>query len=262
VAPLHHPVRLAEDAAVCDLIARGRLILGLAKGWRPEEFEGLGIPLRGRHLRFEDTVATLRQAWSAGLATGGPHLPLPGMSVTPKPARPGGPPVWVGGTLEPAIRRAGRIGDGFMASWVTPEQLVEQASWARDEVERAGRDPVALAISTVVPVFVSEAPDPWALARDAFWHYVWKYEDMAEARGRLGPPPAPPPLGTEREEALQRLAVVGRPEEVAERLAAYGDVEPGVHLVAEAIWPALDRGALRECMALLAERVLPMLRTT
>ncbi len=261
LAPLHEPIRLAEDAAVVDLVSGGRLVLGLAQGWREEEFLGLRVPLHGRHRRLEDAIAVLRQAWSDSLVTGGEVVSYPGVSVTPKPARPGGPPVWVGGVSEPAVRRAGRLGDGFLANWTTPEGFGQWVAWVREELERAGRDPGRFTFSAVLPVFAWEGEDAWPRIRDAFYHYVWKYEDMASARGRLGSPPAPPPLSAEREAELRALAIVGRPDEVAERLLAYEEAAGAdVHLIAEFCWPALDRGVLREAMAVFAGAVAPRLR--
>jgi alkanesulfonate monooxygenase SsuD/methylene tetrahydromethanopterin reductase-like flavin-dependent oxidoreductase (luciferase family) len=102
LAPLYDPLRLAEDVATVDLISSGRFILGHGQGWRPEEFEALGVPLKGRHRRLEDTIGVLRQAWTDGLVTGGQMLPYTGVSVTPKPSRLGGPPVWIGGGSEAA----------------------------------------------------------------------------------------------------------------------------------------------------------------
>jgi alkanesulfonate monooxygenase SsuD/methylene tetrahydromethanopterin reductase-like flavin-dependent oxidoreductase (luciferase family) len=102
LAPLHEPIRVAEDAAVVDLISNGRLILGIGLGWREEEFEGLHVPIGERVSRLEDSVAVYRQAWRGGLVAGGEHLRYPNVPVRPVPARPGGPPLWVGGFAEPA----------------------------------------------------------------------------------------------------------------------------------------------------------------
>src|SRR5688500_4887449 len=97
LAPMFDPLRLAEDAATVDLISDGRLILGLGIGWREEEFEGFDIPMRERGSRMEGHLVVLRQAWSDGLVTGdGRHFRYAGINVTPKPARAGGPPIWLG----------------------------------------------------------------------------------------------------------------------------------------------------------------------
>lgn len=260
LAPLYEPVRLAEDAAAVDLLSGGRLVLGLGLGWRAEEFAGLRVPLRERPKRLEETVATLRQAWSDGLVSGGELFAYPRMSVTPKPSRPGGPPIWIGGVAERAVRRAGRIADGFMASWSTLEAFAQQVSWVREELERAGRDGERFSVSVVLPTFAWEGEDAWRLVRDHFYYYAWKYEDMAEAHGRTGPASLPPPLTAEREATLRNLIVLGRPPEVAERLRRFEAAAGGsLHYIAEFCWPGLDPGLLREAMALFAERVIPQL---
>ena len=259
--PLHEAVRIAEDAAVVDLLSGGRLILGVGQGWRPEEFEGLGVPLRGRHRLFEEQIAVLRQAWSDGVVTGGELLAYPGMPVTPKPERPGGPPVWVGAGAEPAVRRAGRIADGFMATWCSPASFGRRVRWVREELEASGRDPAAFTLSVVTPVFAWEDESLWGRVRESLWYYEWKYEDMADARGRTGRAPLPPPLPAERESKLRHISVLGSPGEVAEGIRAYDEAAGGgVHFVAELAWPGLERGLLAEAVQLLAERVLPQLR--
>lgn len=99
LAPLHDPIRVAEDAAVVDLISHGRLVVGLGLGWRDEEFEAFGVPQGERVARLRDTVGTLRAAWS-----GGPTRRRAGANgyayVTPRPFEPGGPPIWIGGLSE------------------------------------------------------------------------------------------------------------------------------------------------------------------
>src|SRR5712691_9346071 len=134
LAPLHHPVRLAEDAATTQLLADGRLVLGIGQGWKREEFDGLGVPYSGRHLRLEELVGTLRAASGDG-------------RVTPEAERP--PTIWVGGMSEPAVRRAAGLGDAYLASWSTVEEFKRRVAWAREE-----RPEVELAI--VLPTFAWE----------------------------------------------------------------------------------------------------------
>src|SRR5260370_9539085 len=67
LTPLHDPLRLAEDAAVTDLISGGRLILGIGLGWRAEEFEAFGVPLAERVPRTLASIDTMRRAWRGDL---------------------------------------------------------------------------------------------------------------------------------------------------------------------------------------------------
>lgn len=259
LAPLYHPLRLAEDVAVVDLISGGRTVLGLGIGWREEEFEAFGVPLDERGARLEDAVAILRQAWSEGLTSGTERSPYPDVPVTPKPARPGGPPIWIGALAGRAIRRAGRIGDGFMATEVTPEAFGEQVAEARAERERSGLDPGTLVPSLHLPTFVWDGKDAWDLVKE-YHHYVaWKYEDMEGARHRASDPAPKPPLTEEIEAALRDQIVLGTPEEVAERIAAYRDAAGGdVHYIARLYWPGMDPEVQRRSTTLFAEGVVPL----
>jgi alkanesulfonate monooxygenase SsuD/methylene tetrahydromethanopterin reductase-like flavin-dependent oxidoreductase (luciferase family) len=129
VASFHDPLRLAEDIAVVDLISEGRLDVTITNGYVSDEFTMFGQPIGGRAQRTTELVSVLRQAW-----TGEPFT-YRGRTVTvsPRPFQDGGPKISLGGSTEPAARRAARIGDGFMPS--TP------AVWEfyRDEVIRLGR---------------------------------------------------------------------------------------------------------------------------
>jgi alkanesulfonate monooxygenase SsuD/methylene tetrahydromethanopterin reductase-like flavin-dependent oxidoreductase (luciferase family) len=98
LAPLHDPLRLAEDAAVVDQLSGGRLILGLGVGWRQEEFRMFEASMRYRGLRTEETVEVLRRAWTGRrFSFEGRVLSCDRVRVTPPPARPGGPPIYLGG---------------------------------------------------------------------------------------------------------------------------------------------------------------------
>jgi alkanesulfonate monooxygenase SsuD/methylene tetrahydromethanopterin reductase-like flavin-dependent oxidoreductase (luciferase family) len=260
LAPLHEPIRIAEDAAVADLISDGRLILGVGLGWREEEFEGLGIPISERAPRLEDSIAVFRQAWSGELVTGGERLRYPSVPVRPMPTGPGGPPIWIGALSEPAIRRAGRLGDGFLATEVTPSSLGSQVAMAR-EAHAAGGRGGELSIAVHLPTFAWRDADAWERVRDHHHYVAWKYDDMERARARGGDPKPPPRLTRDEEAALREQLILGRPEEVAEQIAGFRDAVGGdLHFIARLYWPGMDPAVQHEAMAVFAQEVIPKLR--
>jgi alkanesulfonate monooxygenase SsuD/methylene tetrahydromethanopterin reductase-like flavin-dependent oxidoreductase (luciferase family) len=263
LAPLFDPLHLAEDAATVDLLAAGRLILGLGNGWREEEFEGFGIPRRERASRLEAAVTVLRQAWGDGLATGdGRHFryPAPGLNVTPKPIRGAATPIWLGAGVEPAVRRAGRIADGYLGSGASPQALAERAAWIRDEAEAAGRDPTTIELAVHRVTFAWRGADAWERAGDAARYMSWKYADMTPARAsrdRRGPGPDDRPTLDD----VRSRSIVGSPEAVADQIRAYaGTLGPTGSFVFRAHLPGLDPTVQREAFDTLAEEVLPLLR--
>lgn len=260
LAPLHEPIRVAEDAAVVDLISGGRFVLGVGVGWREEEFEGLGISIAERASRLEDSVAVYRQAWRGDLVVGGERLRYPNVPVRPVPARPGGPPIWIGGFAEPAIARAGRLADGFMAGDAMPSTLAEQVAIARGAHAAAGRGG-DLSISVHLPTFAWRGDDAWERVRDHHRYVAWKYDDMEHARRRAGEPRPPPPLAPEEEESLREQIVFGTPNDVVKQIAALRDAAGGdLHYIARLYWPGMDPAVQHEAMAVFAEEVIPRLR--
>jgi alkanesulfonate monooxygenase SsuD/methylene tetrahydromethanopterin reductase-like flavin-dependent oxidoreductase (luciferase family) len=112
VTSFHDPLRLAEDIAVVDHLSAGRVDVVLTNGYVPDEFAMFDAALNGRAKRTEEIVTVLRSAWT------GEPFEYRGRTVrvTPAPARPGGPPILLGGSTSPAARRAARIADGFIPS--------------------------------------------------------------------------------------------------------------------------------------------------
>ena len=262
LAPLYDPLRLAEDAATVDLLSGGRLTLGLGLGWREEEFDALGVAMSERAARLEGTVEVLRRAWDGDLVEGamGPFS-YDAVAVRPRPAQDGGPPLWIGAMAERAVRRAGRIADGFMATEVTPASFATQIAWLRQAAEAAGRDPGALSLSLHLPTFAWPGSDAWQRV-SPHHHYVdWKYVDMEEARRRGGAPSGPPPLSAADEARLREGILVGRPEDVAEQIDRFRAVGgDDLEYIARLYWPGMDLAVQRETLHVFAERVAPLLR--
>jgi probable F420-dependent oxidoreductase len=115
LAPLHHPLRLAEDLAVIDQLSAGRLDVGLAPGYKPDEFAVLAVPRNERGSRTDETIEILRLAWrGAAFSYAGRHFTFEDVTVTPPPVQQPGPPIWIGGSSQAAAGRAARHGACFM----------------------------------------------------------------------------------------------------------------------------------------------------
>ena len=151
LTPLHDPLRLAEDAAVVDQLSGGRLILGIGNGWREEEFRMFGASRAERGARTEETIEVLRRAWTGRrFSFEGQTLRFDRVKVTPPPARPGGPPILLGGYTSKAVVRAGRLADGYITDETGPDEVREQPrargrgrERCRARPERADGRPVA-----------------------------------------------------------------------------------------------------------------------
>ncbi len=152
--PLHHPLRIAEDALTVDALSGGRFRLGIAIGYRELEFEGLGSNVRERRTRMEEGIEVLRGAFAGEpFSHQGRHWSFPELRVTPLPVRAGGPPIWMGGTVPAALERAARLGDGFLAS------VNEEVVGYLEACERLGTDPAARGTCRTAWAIVDEDPE-------------------------------------------------------------------------------------------------------
>jgi alkanesulfonate monooxygenase SsuD/methylene tetrahydromethanopterin reductase-like flavin-dependent oxidoreductase (luciferase family) len=177
IAPFHDPLRLAEDMVVLDNLSKGRVDLIVAGGYVREEFAMFDVPMNERAPRVTETVATLRAAFS------GQPFDYRGRTVhvTPPPFRAGGPTILLGGSSEPAARRAARIADGFIPS------VPDVWEHYRDEVQKLGRpDPGVSPIGSTQLVALAEDPEKgWEQMAPFFLHEtnaygVWQaQEDIA-----------------------------------------------------------------------------------
>ena len=250
LAPLHDPVRVAEEAALVDLLSHGRLVLGLGLGWREEEFAAAGVSQGERVRRLVELIELLRAA-GRGETTMASDDGRPMARITPGFVSPKSVPVWVGALAEAGIARAGRLADGFMATEVTPADLAAQVAVAREAAAAAGRDPAALTIAVHLPTLVTE--EPWEAVRDRLRYPGWKYEDMDGQWGSAGPLARPGDWAEGEDERLRATSLVGSPAEVAERVSEYAEAAGGdLDFVARSYLPGVGGAEQRRALESLA----------
>jgi probable F420-dependent oxidoreductase len=144
--PLRPAALAAKEITTVDVISGGRLTLGVGVGGEyPKEFEAVGVPVRQRGARADEAIQVLRRLWTEKNVTfEGRFTRLDGVTLQPKPAQAGGPPIWIAGRSPAAIRRAGRLGDGYLPYLFSPERYRDSLAEVRRVAEEAGRDPNAI----------------------------------------------------------------------------------------------------------------------
>jgi probable F420-dependent oxidoreductase len=201
--PLRHPSLVAKEFASLDYVSGGRLVLGVGVGGEGRgDFSAVGVLIGERGARADEAMLALRELFRGPPASfAGEFFRFEGISIEPMSTQPGGPPLWVGGRSSAALRRAGRLGDGWMPIWVSPERFERGWEEVRRQAREAGRDPDPLVPAVVLPTRVED--------------------DAAQAEARLadhlsrryGTKVAP--------EVVRRYCLAGSPEVCAERVRAY-----------------------------------------
>jgi len=122
VLPLRHPIEVAKATATAATFCEGRVCLGAGAGWMHEEFDVLGVDFHTRGKRFDESIAVLRKLWTGETVEHhGRFFDFPRVQMRPVPRQP--IPLYIGGATPAALRRAARLGDG----WLSPGQTLEQA---------------------------------------------------------------------------------------------------------------------------------------
>jgi probable F420-dependent oxidoreductase len=259
LAPFHDPLRLAEDFAVVDQISNGRLIAGLGIGWRDEEFRAFNIDPSSRTRRLTEITAILRKAWTGErFDFDGRHYSYSQVAVTPKPARV--PPLLIGGFVDTAIKRAGRIGDGYIASRAEVSRLKESFALAAEERAKAGQEGPPL-IGVLQNAYVTNDPDgDWEEVKAGIGHQLGVY---AGWRAGTDVPGAPLEVMPPPEEDIRRTTAYGTPDQVVQYLTPLVDVladYPEAHLILRMHYPGMDMEPAAESIRLLGREVAPRLR--
>jgi len=164
VLPLRHPVEVAKATSSVATFCGGRVALGAGAGWMKDEFDVLGVDFHTRGRRFDECIEVLRKLWSGQLVEHqGRFFQFPRAQMRPVPPAP--IPIYVGGMSEAALRRAARLGDGWLGAGQTPEQAVTTLGRLDTLRHEAGR--ATLPFDAVVPLTVPSTTDVLKRLEDA-----------------------------------------------------------------------------------------------
>ena len=147
-APFTAPALLAKALTSLDVVSGGRLTVGLGIGWLPEEYAAAGVSFERRGARMDEYLRCLTALWTQDPAEfSGEFYTVPRSHMGPMPVQRPHPPLLLGGTAGPALRRAGRLAQGWIASsQQDPARIGACIETVRDGARESGRDPQDLRV--------------------------------------------------------------------------------------------------------------------
>ena len=247
--PLYPALDVAEEIATLDQISDGRAMLSFGIGYRPYEYEYLGLNYRARASRLEEGLNIMLQAWTQPTVNFvGKHYRIEGAPVVPKPVQQPHPPIWLGGGSDAGIDRAARLADGWMIDTTKPMPAVaRKVQLYRDraaELQRAAR--VCLVRNVGIGVSHAAIERDWLPDASASMLGVWQAGgrftngDQLAAKMLAGEPLSIEEFAVDRD-------VAGTPEECIEQIRQWQQVTGCDHFLAmfgERPRPDVLRGAL------------------
>ncbi len=254
--PLYHPMMVAEEGAMVDMISGGRLIMGVGAGYAPEEFAAFGCSLKERGSRLEEGAALLHRLWTEEKVTHrGKHFQVNDATVAPRPVQRPRPPIWFGAWAEPAIRRAARLGDAwFIGPSANLREIAPCARVYRQAADEAGKNAGAIALFRYVFVASSNneamgtAGGPFIEAFESMY-FRWPHPVVKRPSGQL---------------TIARLArdriILGDPKSCIEELRRFRNELDVTHLVCRFSVPGIPREACAASLDLFTREVMPALR--
>ena len=262
VLPFYHPVRVAEDSAMLDIMSSGRFILGVAIGYKPDEFELYQEPLKLRGAKFEEQVQLVKALWTREeVIFEGKFYQVKGLKIEPRPASQPHPPVWIGGWGDLSLARAARLGDAWVPGPTADlAKLLACQQAYRQNLAVVGVDPGSVPTPLTREVVI--APTDEQAREKAENHLLINYRD--EYGGGKWKHPF---IGSEDaaavdqfEEISRERFLVGSPETVIAGLKRFEEAFGVDHLICRLYFPGMPHDFIMEELRLIAAEVMPAFR--
>lgn len=151
VLPQREPTLVAKQVSTLDILSEGRVRLGVGVGWQSSEYEAQGENFKTRGRRMEQAITLLRTYWhQETIDFDSRDYYVRAMAMEPKPPQGKNLPIWMGGHSEAALKRVGKLADGWLGSRFDPETTPKELAIIRQAAKEAGRDPAALGLSIML----------------------------------------------------------------------------------------------------------------
>ena len=257
---IHTPAYVAEQVSTLDVITEGRLVFGVGLGYRPEEFEGMGVEMKSRVSRFLEILEVAKRLWTQDVVTHrGRHFTLTDAQLTLKPVQRPYPPIWIAASGDRAYERAGTLGHPCLINPHASLPTVErQMGLYRAALAAAGRP-----FPDETPIFkeCSVARTREAALESARPYLLQKYKAYADW-GLDKPMPKEEQLHVPYEELVRDRFIVGTPEECGAEMERYRARIGVNHFLLRLQWPGMPQKLVLDQIELLGQRLFPALRAT
>jgi probable F420-dependent oxidoreductase len=191
VLPFRSPLLAAKSLATLDVLSQGRIFPAVGVGvHQPREWEAAGVPAGSRGARTDEAIEVIRRLWIEDeVSYRGSYFTLDRVRLAPRPVQTP-PPLWVGGTTEAALRRAGRLGDGWLASLIAPAAFGRAVERIQTHAAAAGRTIDPDHFGTIVPFVLAGSPAEGWRAAEPYLPRDRADEATLRAVTAVGPPAA------------------------------------------------------------------------
>ncbi|MGB8252246.1 MAG: LLM class flavin-dependent oxidoreductase, partial [Anaerolineaceae bacterium] len=262
VLPFYHPVRVAEDAAMLDVISNGRFIFGAAIGYKPDEFTLYQIHLEKRGERFEESIQLIKQLWTQDEVNfEGKFFRLQGLKIEPRPVAKPHPPIWLGGWGNLSLRRAAQWGDAWIPGpTANLEKLLDAQQVYQQHLRAAEIDLKSRATPLTREVVIATSDErAYEIAEK---HLLINYRDEYGS-GKWQHPligNEDPTSTTELDIIDQDRFIIGSPETVIQKIRHFKDCFHVDHLICRLYFAGIPHQVIMEELKLLAQEVIPAFR--
>jgi probable F420-dependent oxidoreductase len=257
VAGFYHPARLAEDVALLDVMSNGRMTLGIAIGYKPDEFALYGVDLEKRGARFEEQLAIMRGLWTEDrVSVKGRYYTVEGR-LEPKPLTRPHPPVWIGGWGDLTLRRAATLADNWIPGPTADlKRLLDGKKRFLENRAAAGR---------------TAAVDEWPLTRDVIIADTDRQaRELAEAHimvayrreyaGGWRHPFIDASIATDLDRLMEDRFIIGGPDQVIAKVRRFVEQYGMTHLICRLFFPGMPHRHIMRELELISREVMPALR--